>query len=132
MQNDMDDLLEAVDKIANTSFDATATDTFGANRIAERRSGSAIKGFYRPGERDRNGAPFEVTPTKCPKYHGPPSGRAPTETETRVAWPLQNEYLADRLGKDRVENCRLWDTVKWVDRIYRIATLPKNATKPRR
>lgn len=137
MQNDMDDLLDAVDRVADTSFDVGDTDergageskTFGANRIARRPSGSAIKGFYRAGERDKDGAPFEVLPTKCPEYCRPPSGHDPTEAETRVAWPLQNEYLADRLGKDSVENSKLWGTVKWIDKIYRTAAMPKNAVR---
>jgi hypothetical protein len=41
----MEDLILAVNKIADTSFDASKT------TIAERRSGSAKAGFYRPGER---------------------------------------------------------------------------------
>src|SRR5258706_5169934 len=127
MQNDIDDLIEAVDKIADTSFNAT--DTFGANNIAKRPSGSATKGFYRPGERDQNGAPFKVTPTKCPKYSGPPSGRAPTNEEKRGAWQLQDEYLAGRLGKNGEENSRLWNTAKWIDRLCRIVTMPAEAVK---
>ncbi len=131
MQNDIDDLIKAVDKIADTSFNAT--DTFGANTIATRPSGSATTGFYRygnrSGERSENGAPFEVSPTKCPKYPGPPSGRAPTNEEKRGAWQLQDEYLAGRLGKNGEENSRLWNTAKWIDRLYRIATIPAEAVK---
>jgi len=126
MQNDISDLIEAIDKIADTSF--VAIDTFGL--IAKRPSGSPTTGFYRPGERSENGVPFEVLPTKCPKYCGPPSGRAPTEIEKRVAWPLQDEYLANRLGKDRIESCRLWDTARWVDKVHRIEAMPRNATQP--
>jgi hypothetical protein len=127
MQNDIDDLIKAVDKIADTSFNAT--DTFGANNIAKRPSGGSAKGFYRPGERDQNGAPFKVSPTKCPKYPGPPSGRAPTNEEKRGAWQLQDEYLAGRLGKNGEENSRLWNTAKWIDRLCRIATMPAEAVK---
>ena len=127
MQNDIDDLIEAVKTIADTDFDAA--DTFGANNIAKRPSGSATKGFYRPGERSENGAPFEVTATTCPRYSGLPSGRAPTSEEKRGAWQLQEEYLAGRLGKNDEENSRLWNTVKWIDRLIRTATMPATALK---
>jgi hypothetical protein len=126
----MDDFLEAVDKTADTSFNASdIEETFGKNTIAERRSGSAIKGFYRPGERDRDGTPFEPVQTKCPKYHGPPSGRIPTNEEKRGAWQLQEEYLAGRLGKNDEENSRNWNTAKWIDRLFRTATTPADAVK---
>jgi hypothetical protein len=98
--------------------------------IAARRSGSAKTGFYRPGERSDSGAPFEVSPTKCPAYTGPPSGRDPTADEKHGAWQLEEEYLAGRLGKNEEENGRLWNTAKWIDRHLRIATTPANATKP--
>jgi hypothetical protein len=110
-------------------YDQSAAKTFGANLIAERPSGSRIIGFHRPGERPKNGAPFEAQPTKLPKYNGRPSGRSPSETEKRVAWPLQGEYLAGRLGKDNGENSKLWNTVKWIDQHYRIATMSANATQ---
>jgi hypothetical protein len=127
MKNEMNDFIDAVDKIADTSF--YVTDTFGDNVIAKRPWGSTKTGFYRPGERSENGAPFEVTPTKCAQYMGLPSGRTPTNDEKRGAWQLQEEYLAGRLGKDEEENGRLWNTVKWIDRHYRIAAMPAHATK---
>jgi hypothetical protein len=130
MRTDIDDLIDAADKTADTSFDASApVDTFGANRIAARRSGSEVKGFYRPGERDKDGAPFEVLPTKCPLYNGPPSGRVPTNKEKRGAWQLQEEYLVGRLGKNDEENSRLWNTATWLDQIIRTATMPTEAVK---
>jgi hypothetical protein len=112
MQNDIDDLIEAVKTIADTDFDPA--DTFGANNIAKRPSRSPMKGFYRPGERGEYGAPFEVTPATCPRYNGQPSGRAPSNEEKRGAWQLQEEYLAGRLGKNDEENSRLWNTERAV------------------
>jgi hypothetical protein len=121
------DLIEAVSKIADTDFDPTAT--FGANSIAKRPSGSLTTGFYRPGERSENGAPFEVTPTTCPRFSGPSSGRTPSNDEKRYAWQLQEEYLAGRLGKNDEENSRNWNTAKWIDRLIRTATMPATAVK---
>jgi hypothetical protein len=40
----------------------------------------------RPGERDKDGAPFEVLPTRCPKYSGPPSGRRWRSTDIAGRW----------------------------------------------
>jgi hypothetical protein len=132
MQNDTDDFIEAVQKIADISFNAA--DTFGANNIAKRPSGSATTGFYRygnrSGERSENGAPFKFIPTTCPQYIGPPSRRVPTAEEKRGAWQLQEEYLAGRLGKNEEENGRNWNTAKWIDRLYRIATMPAEALPP--
>jgi hypothetical protein len=127
-----DELVEAVHANVDPSFDAsTPVKSFGANRVAARRSGSERTGFYRPGERAaQDGAPFEVLPTKCPQYSGPPSGRVPTNDEKRGAWHLQHEYLATRLGKNEEENSRLWNTAKWIDRLYRIATTPAEAISP--
>jgi hypothetical protein len=96
---------------------------------ATRPSGSKTTGFYRPGERSEIGAPFAVTPTKCPKYNGPPSGRAAGPEEKRCAWQLQEEYLAGRLGKNAEENSTLWNTAKWIDLNYRAATMPAEAVK---
>ncbi|MGY4364067.1 hypothetical protein ACVW1A_000132 [Bradyrhizobium sp. LB1.3] len=97
--------------------------------LADRRSGSEVEGFYRPGERSEYGAPFEVLQTKPPCYSGPPSGRAPTHEEKRGAWHLQEEYLAGRLGRNDEENSRLWNTAIWVDTIIRTATMPAEAVK---
>jgi hypothetical protein len=110
--------------MTDTSFDASKP------TIAERRSGSARAGFYRPGERSDSGAPFKVTPTKCPNYNGPPSGRTGNAAEKRGAWHLEDEYLAGRLGKNEEENGRLWNTAKWIERHNRIETLPKEAIQP--
>jgi hypothetical protein len=57
------------------------------------------------------------------------SGRAPTIEEKRGALPLQNEYLAGRLGRNEEENGRNWNTVRWIDRLIRTATTPTNALK---
>jgi hypothetical protein len=97
--------------------------------IAKRPSGSATTGFYRPGERAQDGAPFATVPATCPPYLGRPSGRIPTADEKRGAWQLQEEYVAGRLGKNEEENARNWSTAKWIDRHYRIATIPADATK---
>jgi len=109
----MEDLILAVNKIADTSFDASKT------TIAERRSGSAKAGFYRPGERAKCLLDIEGHPPAIESeplhYPGPPSGRVPTANEKRAAWQLQDEYLAGRLGKTEEENCRLWNTAKWID-----------------
>jgi hypothetical protein len=96
-------------------------------RIAERRSGSNRESFYRPQERPSDGAPFNIIPTKCPPYQGRPKARDATIGEINGAWQLQEEYLADRLGKDVEENSRLWNTAKWIDKHYRIATMPAQA-----
>jgi hypothetical protein len=56
--------------------------------------------------------------------------RDPSDEEKRAAWPLQDEYNADRLGKDGVENSKLWDTAMWIDRLYGLATMPPIATRP--
>ena len=118
MRDDQDDLINAVDKIADTSF-----------VIAERPSGSAVTGFYRPGERHDDGAPF--TPTTISTYSGPPpSGHSPSNEEKRGAWQLQEEYLASWLGKDEVENGTLWDTVKWINRHYAVTKTPAEALPP--
>jgi hypothetical protein len=123
-----DEFIQAIDNTADTSF--SAVKTFGRNEIAERRSGSERAGFYRPGERDKDGAPFEVLPTKCPKYSGPPSGRLPTDDEKQGAWQLQQEYLAARLGKNEEENGRLWNTATWIDKLLRLATMPAEGLPP--
>jgi hypothetical protein len=127
MQNDIDDLIEAVKTIADTDFDAAGK--FGANRIAKRPSLSATKGFYRPGERAEDGAPFTPT-TTIPKYNGSPSGRAPTGDEKLGARQLQAEYLAGRLGKNEEENSRNWNAVMWIDKHYRVVRTPAEALPP--
>ncbi|MCK1284680.1 hypothetical protein IVB41_12200 [Bradyrhizobium sp. 44] len=96
------------------------------NQIAERRSGSNVPGFYRPGERAEDGVPFDVEPEKPPPYHGPPVDHA-TDKISRT-WYLQEEYFAGRLGDHLNENGRNWATAQWLDRIYSTATLPANAT----
>jgi hypothetical protein len=147
MQNDIADLIEAVDNIADTNFDASArtntdasvhtnctgdriTDPVVLNllsnpRFPTRRSGSTTTGFL-DGERKSGG----VTPTTCPPYLGPPSGRAGTADEKRGAWQLQEEYLAGRLGKNEEENGRNWNTATWMDKLLRIGTMPAEALPP--
>jgi hypothetical protein len=102
-------------------------------RIAARPSGSAIKGFYRyksrDGERPDDGAPFTPT-TTIPKYNGSPSGRAPTGDEKLGAWQLQVEYLEGRLGKNPEENSRHWNTIKWIDKHFRVVRTPAEALPP--
>lgn len=142
--SDLSDLLEAVETIADTSFrveeivnpftgqpttDPVLLKAIHDPLVAKRRSGSARVSFYRPGERPIGGTWFEAKTESRPKYRGPPSGRAPSDEEKRVNWPLQNEYLNDRLGKDKVENSKLWDTAKWIDKIHRIAMTPKDAVR---
>lgn len=97
------------------------------NQIAERRSGSKVVGYYRPGERANPGAPFDVEPEKPPPYRGPPVDHA-TNRISRT-WYLQEEYFAGRLGHGAEENGRLWNTVRWFDRVYSTATLPADATQ---
>lgn len=129
--NNTDDLIKAVDETAGTSFDASA-EAFGENRIARRPSGSAVKGFYRPDERRQGGVPFDVTPTKCAAYEGKPfpeRRRQPTTEEKNGVWRLESEYDVGRLGKNRVENSRLWDCALWFLRLHEIATKPASATR---
>ena len=109
-------------------------------KIAKRRSGSDHVGFYRPdtdcegGERakcllDIKGHPPVIENEPSVQYNGPPTGRSATDDEKRGAWQLQTEYLEGRLGKNEEENCRLWNTAKWIDRHLRIATMPAHAVK---
>ena len=137
-----DEFLNAIDKTADTSFDANApTNSTGdpitcpvvlnllANpRFAVRRSGSATTGFL-DGERKLDGAPFKVT-TTCPPYQGQPSGRKPTDDEKHGAYHLYAEYIAVRLGKNAEENSRNWNTVLWIDKHYRVTTTPAEAFPP--
>jgi hypothetical protein len=138
------EFIAAINATADTSFDPAnpinfitgqpITDPIVRSLIskptfAARRSGSSVEGFYRPGERDKDGSPFEILPTQCPPYI-PQLARVPTNEEKRGAWHLQDEYLAGRLGRNEEENGRLWNTVKWIDRHYRIATMPAEATPP--
>jgi hypothetical protein len=40
---------------------------------------------------------------------------------------LQQEHFAGRLGKDEEENIRNWNTVKWIDKHYRVTKTPAEA-----
>jgi hypothetical protein len=142
-----DEFLDAVQKTADTSFDASApTNSTDASaptksngdpitcpvvlsllakpRFATRRSGSKAQGFL-------DGEYKSVEPEVRPIYRGyATSGRTPNDEDKRGAWQLQEEYLAGRLGKNEEENGKLWNTVKWIDRNYRIATTPAEALSP--
>jgi hypothetical protein len=144
MNND-DLIIEAVNRIADTSFDASAptnTDTsvptncngdritcpvvlnlLAKPRFFPRPSGSKARGFL-DGERK------SVEPEIRPKYLGPPSGRIPTDDEKRGAWYLQSEYLAGRLGKDEQENARNWNTVIWINKHHTVTRTPAEALPP--
>ncbi|MGZ5875355.1 MAG: hypothetical protein ACXWKP_24980, partial [Bradyrhizobium sp.] len=143
------EFIEAINSTADTSFDASVPTNTDASvpikwngepvkcpvvlnllahpRFFTRRSGIATTGFL-DGERKLDGAPFKVT-TTCPEYLGQPSGRVPNAEEKRGAWPLQEEYLVGRLGKNEEENCRNWNTGKWIDRLIRTATTPAEAVE---
>jgi hypothetical protein len=108
---------------------------FGNVEIAKRPSGSAKVGFHRPGERakcmlDSNDNPYPIENESPPKWLDRTSGRAPTADEKNGTWWLQEEYLANRLGKDTEENSRLWNTALWIDKHYRNATTTAEATRP--
>src|ERR1700682_6299976 len=89
-QNNMDDLIEAVEKIADTSFDASVPTNCTGDpiidpvvfkllakpRLAIRPSGIKARGFLK-GERK------SVDPEIRPVYLGPPSARIPTDDEKR-------------------------------------------------
>jgi hypothetical protein len=93
------EFLDAIDKTADTSFDASApTNSTGK-------------------------------PITCPVVLnlGPPSGRAGNDDEKRGAWQLQTEYLTLRLGKDAQENGRLWNTVLWINKHYVVTRTPAEA-----
>jgi hypothetical protein len=128
-----DEFLDAIGKTADTSFDASVPADDDANctgtRCAKRPSGIEAKGFI-DGERKGERIPFEVMPTRCPPYLGPPTGRVGSADEKRGAYHLQDEYLAGRLGKNEYENGRLWNTAKWIELHYRIFTLPAEALPP--
>ena len=116
-----DEFLNAIDKTADTSFDANApTDSTGdpitcpvvlnlltgepikcpvvlhvlAKPVfAVRRSGIATTGFL---DGEYKSTDREVRP----QYLGPPSGRVPTADEKCGAYHLYAEYIAVRLGKN--------------------------------
>ncbi|WP_072817777.1 hypothetical protein [Bradyrhizobium erythrophlei] len=95
--------------------------------FAERRSGIATKTFL-PGESKRDGVPFKASPAI--PYLGPPKHREPNDRQRRGAWQLQEEYLKDRLGRNKEENSRLWNTAIWIDRHYRVLMTPAKALPP--
>src|SRR5258708_31340449 len=63
-------------------------------------------------------------------FMGESRGRPANDNEQRTPWPLYDEYVAERLGRDAVTNSRNWNTAIWIDRIYRIAMLPEQALGP--
>jgi hypothetical protein len=125
-----DEFIDAIDKIADTSFDASAPPAKPAPlakpECAKRPSGSTTAGFLK-GERKGERIPFEVMPTQCPPWPGKPDGRAGTLLEKQGAWQLQTEYLEDRLGTDKEENGQLWNTVKWINKHYAVTRTPAEA-----
>lgn len=60
----------------------------------------------------------------------PITGRPVNDNEKGLPWPLYDEYVAERLGKDIVENSKNWATVIWLDRIFQMALLPDRAIGP--
>jgi hypothetical protein len=128
-----DEFLDAINATADTSFDASritcpvVLSLLAKPRFFPRRSGIATTDFLY-GERPLCG--FDFMPAKCPPYLGPPSARILTDEDKRGAWQLQEEYLADRLGKNKEENGRLWKTVIWIDKHYRVVRTPAEALPP--
>jgi hypothetical protein len=125
------EFIEAINTTADTSFDVTKT--FGRNEIAKRPSGIVANGFRRPGERaecwlDRNNNPPEITNEPLPKYFR--MHCTPNDEDKRGAWQLQAEYLEGRLGKNEEENGRLWNTVLWINKHYRVWRTPAEALPP--
>jgi hypothetical protein len=58
------------------------------------------------------------------------TGRAANDNEKGLAWPLYDEYVAERLGKDAYANSKNWNTALWIDGIYQAAMLPDRALGP--
>lgn len=123
------EFLTAIANTADLSFKAEIPPPV---RLAKRPSMSKTKGFYRPGERAEDGAPFELVPTKSPYYRGQPMDRlrrAPSTSEEKAVWRLEAEYLAGRLGKNSVENSSHWDCALWIERLWETAMKPPNAAQ---
>lgn len=53
--------------------------------------------------------------------------RPANDNEKGALWPLETEYLANRLGKDRMANETNWRTVVWLDNLIEIAETPTRA-----
>ena len=145
MQNEMDDLIEAINATADTSFDASAPTNTDASvptnsngdpitcpvvlnllanpRFFTRLSGSTTTGFL-DGERKLGG----ITNEPLPKYFR--MHCTPNAEDKRGAYQLQEEYLAGRLGKNDEENSRLWNTVLWINKHYRVWRTPPEALPP--
>ncbi len=83
-----------------------------------------VEGFIRPDERAKG------APTKCPEYSGQPDPkqRRPPTAKDGV-WRLQSEYEEGRVGRNRVENSKLWDCALWILRLYETAERPADATR---
>jgi hypothetical protein len=58
------------------------------------------------------------------------TGRPANDNEKGTPWPLYDEYVAERLGKDAYTNSKNWNTAIWIDGIYRVAMLPERALGP--
>lgn len=60
----------------------------------------------------------------------PITARAANDNEKGKPWPLYDEYVAERLGKDANDNSKNWNTAIWIDGIYQAAMLPDRALGP--
>jgi hypothetical protein len=60
----------------------------------------------------------------------PITGRPANDNEKGLPWPLYDEYVAERLGKDAYANAKNWNTALWIDGIYCDAMLPDRSLGP--
>jgi hypothetical protein len=58
----------------------------------------------------------------------PITARPANDNELR--FPLHDEYMLKRLGKDAYQNSENWNTAMWIDGIYRVAMLPDRSLGP--
>jgi hypothetical protein len=61
---------------------------------------------------------------------GATTGRPANDNEKGTPWPLYDEYVAERLGKDAYANSKHWNTAMWIDGIYNMAMLPDRSLGP--
>jgi len=76
--------------------------------------------------------PISIIASKAvKKVEGAPlTARAANDNEKGTPWPLYDEYVAERLGRDAYANSKNWNTAMWIDKIYAIAMLPPIALGP--